>query len=148
MYKDADARIIELLEKDASLTNREIGEKLGLPTTTVHNKIRRLEKDGVIKRYAAIFDKAKIGLPVSALIQIDTSACGPNKEKFSPKDIAEKIRKLGKTDWVTTVTGDYDMIAHVSVASTQELSEFVTKLRRIDGITKTVTDIVLEEVDS
>jgi Lrp/AsnC family leucine-responsive transcriptional regulator len=147
MYKDADAKIIEILERDASLTNREIGEKLGLPTTTIHNKIRRLEKDGTIKRYTAIFNKAKIGLPITAVIQLGASLSGPGKDKPSPKDLADKIRKLGKLDCVLSLTGDFDMLIRVSVANTQELNDLVTRLRRIDGITKTVTNIVLEEFD-
>lgn len=145
MYKDASAKIIEILSKDASLTNREIGERMGLPTTTIHNKIRKLERDGILRKYVAVFDRQKIGLPITAVIAVNTSLSGG--EKGSHREIAERIRRLGgRIECIMSVTGDYDLIVRVSVANTKELNDLVTKLRRIDGVVKTVTHVVLEEL--
>jgi Lrp/AsnC family leucine-responsive transcriptional regulator len=148
MHKDTDSKIITLLEENAALTNREIGEKLKLPTTTVHNRIKKLEENGVIKKYKAVLDKAKIGKPISAVIQINVDFSGHNnKEKLSQAELCRKIRKIHGTETVLIVTGDFDLLVQASVATKEELSRLVAEIRKLDGITKTVTSLVLEEID-
>jgi Lrp/AsnC family leucine-responsive transcriptional regulator len=145
MHKDVDLKIIELLEENAKLTSRELGEKLNLPTTTVHNKIKRLEKDGTIRKYVAVIDKTKIGRPISALVYANTNLSGM---KMSQDDLCEKIRKMDDVENVRSITGDFDVVMRLSVASTEELNNFiVNRLRKIDGVTKTVTTIILKEFD-
>ncbi|MFH0961375.1 MAG: Lrp/AsnC family transcriptional regulator [archaeon] len=144
MHRGASERILDLLERDASLTNREIGEKLSLPTTTVHNIIRRLEKDGTIRKYSILIDKEKLGYPIQAVILINTTFAGSKLPAHA--EIAAKIKKIGKVDCIHSITGEFDLLVRVAVRSTRELGEFVTKVRKIDGVVKTVTSVVLEEL--
>lgn len=146
MHKDAKEKIISLLEQDSSLTNREIGEKLSLPTTTVHNIVRRLEKSGIIKRYSIVVDRAKMGLPVAAIVSINANFAPQSTGKgTTQEELFLKIRKLAKVDCLYSITGEADIIVKVSLKDTKDLNEFITKIRKLEGVAKTVTSVVLDE---
>ena len=60
MLDKIDSEILRMLQKDAQMTTRDISLKLHLTTTPVHERIKRLEKDGYIQKYVAILDKQKL----------------------------------------------------------------------------------------
>ena len=61
ILEKTDVQILELLQADALLTNKELADKLGKTITPIYERIRRLENEGYITRYCAIVDKNKIG---------------------------------------------------------------------------------------
>ncbi len=148
MHKGVDSKIIALLEENAALTNWEIGEKLKLPTTTVHNRIKKLEERGIIKKYKAVLDKSKMGKPITAVVHVNLDFSGySGKDKMSQEDVCKKIKKVAGIEGVMIITGDYDIIAKASVGTKEELSGLVSEIRSMDGVTKTVTSLVLQEFD-
>ena len=83
---EKNRKILGLLEEDARLTYAEIGERVGLAPSSVHDRIRKLERSGVIRRYRADVDFEKVGLPITAFVSVSLR---PN----SPADVPAPDRR-------------------------------------------------------
>jgi len=142
---EKDLLILDILRNDASKTKKQIAKKLNLPLTTVHNRIFKLEKEGIITGYKAVVDAKKLGLDVSAFISISVSY---GSWDYSQTETAKKIRSLEGVESVAIVAGGSDMVAYVRKKNTAELNNFILNhLRKIPGIDKTTTMVVLSEFD-
>jgi DNA-binding Lrp family transcriptional regulator len=138
-----DQKLIELLQEDSKRSIQELAQRAGLPPTTVHNRIKKLEQLGVIVRYTAVVNAAKLGKHVTAFVLVTTSSRTPAGVRVNQDDIAREIRALGAQE-VHVVTGSADIIAQVIAKDLDELNAFVTqKLRSLDGVDKTQTMLVL-----
>lgn len=138
-----DFQIIGLLRENSNLTTHKISKKLNIPVTTVHNRIKKLEKTGVIKNYTVNLDHKKLGKPISGFLLVSVNYNLPNGKKIEQEQVAKKIKQIGAEE-VCTVTGGTDILVKVRVGDVEELNEFVVKkLRNIDGVDKTQTMVVL-----
>lgn len=145
IYMDrTDEEIIAELRADGKATVKEIARKLGLPMSTVHHRIMKLEKEKTIKRYEAVPDYKKMGFGVSAFVFVTVDY---DKIK-SQEDVAKEIGKLENVDGAYIVTGETDILIKVRARDVEELNEvIVRKLRAINGVDKTRTSVVLKEID-
>jgi len=142
---ETDRQIIDILKENAKLSTRKIAKRLNIPITTIHNRIKRLEKGEVIKRYTVVLDYKKLGLPISAYIMIQTQYPHAGDLKKNQETMAEKIKKFQEIEEVANVTGAVDTLAKVRIASIDELNDFIIKkLRYIEVVDKTQTMIVLK----
>ncbi len=142
---EIDFKILAELEENSGQTRKQIAKTLHLPLTTVHNRIEKMEKNGVIRSYQAVVNRKKLGKEVAAYIDITVDYLTPN---FSQQEIARKIASLKDVEEVAIVTGTTDLRIKAYFSSTQEMNEFVTgKLRGIAGIDKTNTTVILQEMD-
>ncbi len=141
MLDQIDKKILKEIQIDSNRRSYQIGKKLNIPRTTVHNRIKKLEKLGYIKGYKAIVDAAKIGKGLTVLIGIMTAT------DASPKDVAEHIKKMIEVEEIFIVSGQFDLIAKIRVKNTEELAKFVFSvqegLRSLHGISKTESMVVL-----
>ncbi|MEK6974325.1 MAG: Lrp/AsnC family transcriptional regulator [Nanoarchaeota archaeon] len=139
-----DKSVLEALKQNARLTTKEIAKKVRLPITTVHNRIKKLEKLGVIKNYTLNLNYHKLGKPILAYILISVNYTMPNGNKINQENIAMQISKLEGVEETSIVTGVTDIFAKVRVASIEELNDLLIKrLRNIDGVDKTQTFMAL-----
>ncbi|MBN1386306.1 Lrp/AsnC family transcriptional regulator [Candidatus Woesearchaeota archaeon] len=137
-----DLGILELLKQDGNLTTSRIGKKLGLPITTVHNRIKKLRKEGIIKRYTIETDDAKLGYILKAFILV-TADYGRDKQ-ISQEGIVKKLLKLEEVEEAKIVTGTIDIIIRIRTKGIEDLNNFLLKkLRNIEGIDKTQTMVIL-----
>jgi len=117
-----DLRILDLLQHDARVTTKEIGDKLGLTITPISIRIRRLEETGYIRRYVAILDKEKIGKKQIAFTMVQllehSQAALAAFEQASVRfrEVMESYR----------LTGKFDFILKVAVRDLQEYNNFLT----------------------
>lgn len=140
-----DEAILQLLQTDSSRTKKQISKSTGLPLTTVHNRIARLERMGVITGYRARVDASRLGYDVCAFIHITVDYKTPN---YSQEQTARRIRSLPGVESVAIVTGASDIIAKVRARKTEDLNHFLLNhLRKLPGIDKTTTIVVLQELD-
>lgn len=140
---EKDSEILAELMKDGKAKIKALSRKLGLPMSTVHHRILRMEKDGVIKRYAAIPDYRKVGLPIAAYIFINVDYT----KIESQEDVAREIRRLPNVLDVSIVSGEIDIIAKIRAKDVDDMGDAVIKkLRTIKGIAKTVTAVVMKEM--
>ncbi len=140
-----DIKIIQLLLGDGRMKLKAMAKKLGLPITTVYNRLNALEKKGIV-RIKAVPDHKKMGygVEVYVLVNIDTSSKRVNQEKLSAE-----LAKLPGVLNVAVVTGSRDMIVRAVAKDMDELSGLILKrLRDFDGVASTETLVVLKNQEA
>ena len=145
---EKDLALLNLLQRNSDLSLREIARRLKSPITTVHSRLRRLEKLGVIKGYKAILNAEKIGFNTTAFILASFRyKIRKNGKLISQREIARLISKLPGVQEVHIISGDWDILIKVKARSVEEVGKFVLdKLRLIEGIEKTLTCVVFDSV--
>ncbi len=141
MVDETDRRILSELQKDCKRSTKEIAKKLSMPISTLYSRIKKLEKDGVIKEYNAILDGKHLNRGTTAFIFASFVSRLPGiNHSLSQRKIAEKIANLPETQEVHIISGDWDILIKVKGKNTEEIGKFVVdKLRDIRGIDKTLT---------
>jgi DNA-binding Lrp family transcriptional regulator len=141
-----DRKIIEELVRDSRQTTSKLSKKLNIPITTIHNRIKKLIKTGVIINYTLNLDHNLLGRPVPAYIGVTINYTVPGK-KVNQTNIANEIKKIEGVYEVYILTGGSDILVKVLVKDITELNNFVTeKLRNVAGVDKTQTSIILKEL--
>ena len=145
MVDSKDLAILEALKEDSRASIKKIGKKTGLPTTTVHNRIKKLKQDKVIRRYTVDVDHRKLGKEVSALISITMDYKALREKGQNTADLVNKISAFPFVEFLHTVTGTTDIMVKARVKNMSELNKFVMgELRNYNGIEKTTTMVIME----
>jgi DNA-binding Lrp family transcriptional regulator len=135
MPEAIDQKLLDLLGRNARMSVTELAGKLKLARSTVQARIEKLERTGVIAGYT-LKHGAVPGRAVSAHVSI----------RVRPNGQAEVERRLAKLDGVRTLystSGLHDLIAIVAAPTTAALDETIDAIRAIDGVTETVSAILL-----
>lgn len=146
MLDKKDELVLKLLRENAKLSIKDISKKTLLPITTIHNRIKKLEKDGIIRNYTINLDDKNLGT-ISAFISVSMDYKALKKDGRDENDLLRKIRNHDAVESVSILTGDVDMLVKVRVGNIAELDNFVINfLRKLDGIERTNTMVILSEV--
>ena len=97
-------RILALVQKDASLAQAEIARRVGLSTAAVHERLKKLESAGVIRRWTAVVDPAAVGAQVCAFIEVFFEH--PRFEK----GFIERVKKLDAVQECHHITGEFSLL--------------------------------------
>ena len=125
-----DRKILALLQADARLSYADVGERVGLAASSVHDRVRKLEKAGVIKGYRAVIDHEKAGLPITAIVSL---ALRPS----SPADVPALISEFELVESCYSVAGDNSYALVVRAPSTKDLEELLDALRaKLEVVTR------------
>ncbi len=125
-----DRSILSLLESDARLTYSDIGRRVGLAASSVHDRVRKLEKRRVVKGYRAEIDFDKVDLPITAFVSL---ALRPT----SPNDIPARIAEFDLVESCYSVAGDNSYTLVVRAPSTKDLEELLDALRaKLEVVTR------------
>ena len=144
---EKDRAILKVLEGNTKMRTWQIAKKLPMPVTTVHNRIKKMEKEGIIKGYTVVLDHKKLGKPLEAYVLITVDYSFLKKNNVTQYELAKRISSHDFVVETGMVTGVTDIIAKIRASDIDEVSEFVTKyLRNIDGVEKTQTVLVLSSV--
>jgi len=144
MIEEKDKKILELLMQDAKLTTKQMSKKTLMPITTIHNRIKKMEKEGIIKGYYVKVDQKKLGNEIAAFILVGVTYVMPDGSKISQMDVAKKIKSFREVEEAHVVTGGTDIIVKVRTQNIEKLNDLViNKLRNISGVGGTQTLIVL-----
>lgn len=126
-YKELDRldrAILRLLADDASLSLAEVAEKVGLTPTPCWKRIRRMEQDGIILRRVAVLDPAKIGVPVTVFVAVETADHSAQwLERF-----AAAVADMPQIVDAWRMSGDVDYLLHVVVADIAAYDDFYRRL--------------------
>ena len=117
---EVDYRILTLLADDARQSARSIARQLGMSPGAITERIARLEHNGVITGYRASIDVAAIGYPMSVLIGLRV-----RPGKASMAQIIDRLMAIRNVQSISVVTGDWDLLAKLVVADTNELKEIL-----------------------
>ena len=142
-----DLKVLEILKENAKLTTSQISKKINIPITTVHNRIRKLEKQGIIKKFTVELDYKKLDRGLPSYILVTVSYTSSSGKKLVQEEIAKKIKNLDSVEEVAIVAGGTDLIVKVRVKDVDELNNLITKkLRDLEGVETTQTLVVLQEI--
>ncbi|ASO18138.1 Lrp/AsnC family leucine-responsive transcriptional regulator [Actinoalloteichus hoggarensis] len=132
-----DRRIIAALRVNGRATYADLGRQVGLSASAVHERVGKLESSGVITGYHAVVDPRTVGLGVTALVGIQPSDAGDDER------IAEVLGTLAEVESCYAVAGDEAFVVKVRVATMDDLERALGRLRRIEGVARTRTTVVL-----
>lgn len=130
-----DEKILKNLMVDARVSARQLALKLGMSTVTILSRIKKLEKEKIIKGYTALIDHEKLGYDLTAIIEVVA-----NKNIV---DIEEKLSKIDNVCAVYDITGNTDTVIIAKFKERSKLSEFVKSLSAMANVDNTITHVVL-----
>lgn len=131
-----DLDIIAALQEDARATYADIGRRVGLAASSVHDRVRKLEQMGAIRGYRADVDPERLGLNVTALIAVTPL------DASQPDDLPERVLDFPEVQDCFSVAGEANYILKVRTKTTGGLEELIRRLRE-KGEVQTRTTIVL-----
>lgn len=142
-FDATDRKLLSLLQSDCKWTTKAYANKLNLSSTAVYERIKRLEKLGVIDKYVALVDKKKIEKAFTVL-------CHVKLVRHSREYVVQFERDVLKLEEVTEcyhVSGDYDYILKVHVRDMDDYRDFmISKLTALDHIGSTQSMFAIKEV--
>jgi Lrp/AsnC family transcriptional regulator, leucine-responsive regulatory protein len=133
---ERDLEIVAALQDDARATYADLGKRVGLSASSVHDRVRKLEQAGVIRGYRADIDPEAIGLFVTAFIAV--SPLDPSQ----PDDLPDRVREFPEVVDCFSVAGEMNYILKVRTPTTGGLEELIRRLRE-KGEVQTRTTVVL-----
>lgn len=138
-----DRGILQHLQQNALLTTKELATQLNLSYTPVYERIRKLEKEGVIKKYVALLDREKIGKNLVVFCNISLKEHSrANGERF-----VKAIMAFGEVMECYNISGGYDFMLKVVVQDMPAYQQFLMeKLGTLDSIGNTHSTFVMSEI--
>ncbi len=141
---EKDFKIIEILKDHAEYTTRQIAKKTLLPITTIHNRIKKLRTEGIIKKYTVKLDYEKLNANFRAYILITANIQLLKEKKKTQHDLAKELRRFSFIERVDIVSGGTDIVAIVRVRDVKEFDHVLLgKIQLVEGIEKTQSMIVI-----
>jgi Lrp/AsnC family transcriptional regulator, regulator for asnA, asnC and gidA len=124
---DLDKRILMLLQANCRLSFAELSRELGVAEATVRFRVNRLVNNGVITRFAALLDPAKVGLKVTGAILL----------KIDPAYLEEACKQLvsfSETQYLFQSTGEYDVVSVIAARDMEHLNDLTKRTKTIPGV--------------
>lgn len=141
--KNITPKLIELFKQGYCTPQiARIAKKLKEPSTTIHYNIKKLEKEGAIKSYKAVFDYKKINEGFCAYVLINLSP----DEYGNPERIGEELKKHNEIESIDIITGDWELILKVRTKDQDEYYNFVKSVIARKGIIKIKTLTSLKQM--
>lgn len=126
-----DFEILKLLQEDAKLSVREIASKIHLSATPTHERIKRLEKEGVIRQYAALLDHRLVKKNIMAICNVSMN----EHNKKNAKAFIDAVSEFKEVIECYNISGQYDFMLKIVAESMEAYHLFyVNKLSEIKGI--------------
>jgi len=132
-----DLRLLEALQRNARSTYAELGALVNLKPPAIHDRVKRLESRGFVRRYAAQLDAQRVGYELTAFV---SAFCAPDLDYDAFTAAVEAFPEIIE---IHSVAGDETYLLKVVTRSTSHLDDFLTRLKRVPGVARTRTTIVL-----
>lgn len=133
---DVDRKILGLLAVDSSQSYAELSELLHLSAPAIHDRVKRLKRDGVIRATVAKIDPCKVGRTLLAFVLVNTKNVVATKRLLT-------LSNLPEIEEIHTVAGDCGVMLKVRAQETEGLEELLGKVQDIEGVDGTRSYIVL-----
>jgi len=142
-FDSIDKKLLKYLQVDSKSTTKELSSKLNLSVTAVYERIKKLEREGVISKYVTLLNKNKIDKNFMVFCHIKLI----QHKKDLISQFEEEVIKLTEVLECFHVSGDYDYILKICVKDMEEYREFmVTKLTDLKHIGSTHSSFMIGEV--
>jgi len=134
-----DVKILKTLTFDARLSSRQIAKQCDISIGTVLTRIKRMEKEGIVKGYAAVLDHEKLGYELTVVTELTVS-------KGKLLEVENEIARLPNVTCVYDVTGLVDAVIVAKFKDREDLSKFTKRLLNIPYVERTNTHVVLTTI--
>lgn len=131
---EKDKQIIKILKEDSRAAYADIGNQVNLSEGAIRKRIKTLTDEGIIRKFTI---KVTTEEGAQAITLLATNPTYPTQE------VSKRIREIPNVETLYEVTGEYDIVAVISGMNVTEVNECIEKIRRVEGIMKTNTMIVL-----
>lgn len=143
MIDEIDYAILTILQKDGKMTFKEIANELNLTTTPIYERIKKLEKSGVIQSYKAIIDRKKLGLQLLVFCNVSLKEHQAEYLENFENDIVNFPEVIS----CYHIAGMYDYLIKLTVKDMDEYQVFIAKkIANIKNIAKVQSSFVMTEV--
>jgi Lrp/AsnC family transcriptional regulator, leucine-responsive regulatory protein len=138
-----DLAILKVLQGDARASLQDISNQVGLSSTPCWNRIKRLEKDGVIRGYTVNIDPAAIGLQDTVIVQLTLESHSDE----TLYDFGKALQEIPEVLEAYLVSGDYDYYIRIAVQDTRDYERLLReRLYKIPGIRHSKSSFVLRSL--
>ena len=140
-FDDLDLNLLSELKKDSNISVPILSKKLGINSSVVYSRIKRLIKKKLIKKYTIEIDDAQLGFEVKASV-------GINRDPKFKDVIQQNLLNTPEVSEICEITGRFDIIIKVLAEDLEQLHTIIIdKIGKIDGIQNTETFVELEKTD-
>lgn len=140
-FDDLDMKIITELARDGNISVPNLSKKLGINTSVLYSRIKRLLKKKLIKKFTIIVDESLIGIGVRATM-------GINRDPKLKDQIHKSLMKTPEVVAISEVTGRFDILITLRATNLEELHTVaIEKIGKIEGIQNTETFVELQRTD-
>lgn len=133
---DLDSRLLSALHRDARASLSELAEVLGVTRTTVRSRLQRLKQSGEIVGFTVLTRRDVAQSPVRGLMMLEIEGRGTER-------IMARIAAMRQVRAVHSTNGGWDLIAEIGTETLAELDEVLFQIRRIEGVTRSETNLLL-----
>jgi Lrp/AsnC family leucine-responsive transcriptional regulator len=138
-----DRRILELLQENSQFTMKEIASQINLSVTPVHDRIRKLEREGYIDKYVCLLNRRKLGK--SLIVYCNITLDKQKRESF--EDFNQAIVNMSEVLECSVVSGNFDYMLKVVVADGEAYNEFYQhKLSALKSVLHISSYFVISEI--
>ena len=142
---DLDRKILVALQKNGRVSNSELAREFSVAPSTMLERIRHLEKSGILRGYRAIIDPAAFGLTVQGFVSVVLD----RHDREYIRKFEEGVQKIPHLKACYHITGRFDYLLHVAVRDLNHLGKLVKEwISSITGVGKVETFLVFSEVKS
>ena len=139
MIDEMDKKILKTLNKNARISFRHAAEEVGISPTTFYNKVKKLEKSGVLKGYIPLIDKELVGYGLTAIIALRVK-----QEK--EVEVQKAISQFPQVVAVYEITGEWDLILVCYFKGRKDLTHFLKQKLPLSYVERAITHLVLNVV--
>jgi Lrp/AsnC family transcriptional regulator, leucine-responsive regulatory protein len=136
-----DRAILALVQRDAKMLQTEIAKRVGLSAAAVNERLRKLDRAGVIRRYTAQVDARAVGASVTAFVEVFIE-----QPRFE-REFIEKLLQLDEVQECHHITGEFSLLLKVRVRDMEQLRDLLLQeFNSFEGVRQTRTIMVLSTV--
>ncbi len=134
---ETDRKLLSLLQGDAKVPYAKLAKRLGISSSGIHKRVKRLVDAGVIKKFVAVVDPQAVGKKLKAFIGVSTSpgTCG---------EVIAQLNRRPEVLEIHEVVGEHDLFLKLIIDDTLGLNKVLHEIDRIPGVSSTRTLVVLK----
>lgn len=137
MIDATDRTLLALLQQDAQSSYADLGKALNLSAPAVHDRVKKLKRAGVLRRYTVEVDADQMGYPICTLVQVYLSDA-------TCSDVAPHLKDMAEIEECHSVAGEACLVLKVRTESPKSLEVFLTRVWKVPGVQRTNSMLVLD----
>jgi len=139
MIDEKDLKIIKLLQENSRIPYTELAKKVGISDVAVIKRIKKLEKQGVIKKYTIVIDPKKLGYNSVSIVGINVKP-----EYLFP--VISHLKEKNYVKYLALSSGDHTLMAIIWARNGSKLAKIHNEISKLPGVTKVCPSIILDVI--